>query len=321
MDFSIKNILNSILEFWKKLTTAQKVVLLVAPLIVAIALFSLIFWASRPEYVALFNRLNVTEAGQITAKLQELNYPYKLAEGGTTILVPQKDVAEVRLQLANAGLPKESTFSFENLDQIRLGETDADRKLRFVLGLQNELEKTIKTLDGVDYARVHIVMPEESLFLEEQKQATAAVTVKTTYGTALNEDQVRAIANLLAYSVEGLTTENVSIVDTNGNVLSDFLSANNTPHKLTANQIQVQQAVETNIQKSVQSMLDKVFGSGSTVVRANAKINFDQRTITSQISENGALVSRQETAESSTNEVAPGGVVGVDPNTYDGITG
>jgi len=321
LDFSIKNILNSILEFWKKLTTAQKVVLLVAPLIVAIALFSLIFWASRPEYVALFNRLNVTEAGQITAKLQELNYPYKLAEGGTTILVPQKDVAEVRLQLANAGLPKESTFSFENLDQIRLGETDADRKLRFVLGLQNELEKTIKTLDGVDYARVHIVMPEESLFLEEQKQATAAVTVKTTYGTALNEDQVRAIANLLAYSVEGLTTENVSIVDTNGNVLSDFLSANNTPHKLTANQIQVQQAVETNIQKSVQSMLDKVFGSGSTVVRANAKINFDQRTITSQISENGALVSRQETAESSTNEVAPGGVVGVDPNTYDGITG
>jgi len=317
LNFSINNILNFILEFWKKLTSAQKVVLIVAPLIVAVALFSLIFWASRPQYVALFNKLTVNEAGQITAKLQELNYPYKLGDGGTTILVPQKDVAEIRLQLANAGLPKESTFSFENLDQIRLGETDADRRLRFVLGLQNELEKTIKTLDGVEYARVHIVMPEESLFLEDQKQATAAVTVKTTYGTTLNDDQVRAIANLLAYSVEGLTTENVTIVDTNGNVLSDFLNSNNTPHKLTANQIQVQQAVENNIQKSVQSMLDKVFGSGTTVVRANAKINFDQKTITSQISENGALVSRQETSETSTSESTPGGVPGIDNNTYE----
>ena len=317
MNFSISNILNSLHEFWKKLTNAQKVVIIVAPLIVAVSLFSLIFWASRPEYVALFNKLSVNEAAQITAELQELKYPYKLEDGGTTILVPQKDVAEIRLQLANAGLPKESTFSFENLDQIRLGETDADRKLRFILGLQNELEKTIKTLDGVEYARVHIVMPEESLFLEDKKEATAAVTLKTAYGTTLNDDQVRAIANLLAYSVEGLKTENVTIVDTNGNVLSDFLSADNTPHKLTAKQIQVQQAVEENIQKSVQSMLDKVFGPGTTVVRANAKINFDQKTITSQVSENGALVSRQETSETTTNESTPGGVPGIDNNVYE----
>lgn len=314
MNFSLTEIVKTIQNYWKKLTRPQKIVLVLAPLIVAIALFSLIFWASRPQYVALFTKITASEAGSITAKLQELNVEYKLEEGGTTILVPQKDVAEARLQLANAGLPKESTFSFENLDQMRLGETDKDRKLRIVLGMQNELEKTIETLDGVEYARVHIVMPEQSLFTENQKDTTAAVTIKRTYGSQMGEDQVRAIANLLAYSVEGLTTEKVTIVDTNGNVLSDFLSNSNTPQKLTANQLQIQQSVEENIQKSVQSMLDKVFGSGKTVVRANATLDFDQKTITSQRSEDGALVSRQETSEKSNNQSTGGGVPGTETN-------
>jgi len=139
LNFSLSEMLNSILNYWKKLTRPQKVVLVLAPLIVAIALFSLVFWASRPQYVSLFNDLPANEAGAITAKLKELKVEYKLEDNGATVLVPQKDLSEVRLQLANAGLPGESTFSFENLDQMRLGETEKDRQLRFVLGLQNVL--------------------------------------------------------------------------------------------------------------------------------------------------------------------------------------
>lgn len=314
MKFSLTAALNSIQNYWKKLTSPQKVVLVVAPLVVATALLTLIFWASRPQYVVLFNKLDAAEAGSITAKLKELKIEYKLEDGSSTILVPQKDVSEARLQLANAGLPKESTFSFENLNETRIGETDKDRRLRFILGLQNELEKTIETLDGVEYARVHIVMPEQSLFLDEQKDATAAVTIKRTFGSEMGEDQVRSIANLLAYSVEGLTTEKVTIVDTNGNTLSDILGGSGTAHKLTANQLQLQQATEGNIQKSVQTMLDKVFGAGSTIVRANAALDFDQKKITSQRSEDGAILSRQETSERSTNQSTAGGVPGVDPN-------
>ena len=220
---SFNQILNSLTSYWKKLTRSQQTTLVLAPLIVAVALFTLIFWASRPQYVPLFNQLSASEAGAITAKLKELKVEYELADSGSTVLVPQKQLSEVRLQLANAGLPKESTFSFANLDQMHLGETDKDRNLRYILGLQNELEQTIQTIDGIEYARVHIVMPEDSLFLEQQKDTTAAVTIKRAFGSQLGEEHVRAIANLLAYSVKGLTLDKVSIIDTNGNVLSDFL--------------------------------------------------------------------------------------------------
>lgn len=314
MKFSLTEMLNALNDYWKKLTRLQRVVLVLAPLIVATVLLTIIFWASRPQYIVLFNKLSANEAGAITAKLKELNVDYQLADNGSTILVPQNLASETRLQLANAGLPKESTFSFENLDQMRIGDTDQDRRLRFILGLQNELEKTIETLDSVDYSRVHIVMPEPSLFTEDQKETTAAVTIKRTPGVQLGEDQVRAIAHLLAYSVEGLEIKNVTIVDTNGNVLSDILGQSNEPHHLTANQLRVQQAVEENIQRSVQTMLDKVFGGGKTIVRVNATLDFDQKRITSQISEDGAVLSREEISEHSENTSNTGGVPGTQEN-------
>jgi len=314
LNFSLAEIINSLQNFWKKLTHPQKVLLVVMPLIVAITLLTLIFWASRPQYVDLFTKLQTNQAGAITAKLKELKVTYQLADNGATIQVPQKDVSEVRLELANAGLPAQSTFSFDYLNQTRIGETEADRRLRYILGLQNELEQTIGTMDGIEYARVHIVMPEQSLFSDQQKDTTAAVTVKRKYGPELSESQVRAVANLLAYSVEGLTTDKVTIADTDGNVLSDVLGSSGSPQKLTANQLQVQQAVENNLLKSVQSMLDKVFGAGTTIVRVSAALDFNQKKITSQTNVDGAVTSRQQTTEKSSNTSANGGVPGTTTN-------
>ncbi|MFA6808108.1 MAG: flagellar basal-body MS-ring/collar protein FliF [Eubacteriales bacterium] len=314
MSFSWIEIKKSMLQFWNKLARPQKIILIVAPLLVAISLISLITWASKPNYVIIFNKLSDTEAGAITAKLQELSIDYQLADNGGTILVPDSQASEVKLELANAGLPQESTFSFDNIDQMHLGETESDRRLRYVLGLQNELETTIETMEGIEYARVHIVMPEPSLFSEEEKDTTAAVTIKKTISTELGEDQVRAIANLVAYSVEGLKSENVTIADTNGNVLSDMLGESNSAGQLTANQMQLQQNLENGIQGSVQSMLDKVFGVGKTVVRANATLDFDQIKITSQTNGEGAVISRQQTSEKSTNGSDAGGVPGTDTN-------
>lgn len=311
---SLNEILNGLTSYWKKLTRPQQITLVLAPLIVAIALFSLIFWASRPQYAALFTKQSASEAGAITAKLKELKIAYELTDNGSTILVPQKQLSEARLQLANSGLPKESTFSFSNLDQMRLGETEKDRNLRYILGLQHELEQTIQMIDGIEQARVQVVLPEESLFSEQQKDTTAAVTIRKAFGSQLDEEQVRAIANLLAYSVKGLTIDKVSIIDTNGNILSDSLGSNNVPHKLTANQLQIQQSMENNMQKSAQSMLDKVFGAGKTIVRANVTIDFDQKKITSQRSEDGAVESRQQTTERSTNQTTVGGVPGTQEN-------
>jgi flagellar basal-body M-ring protein/flagellar hook-basal body protein (fliF) len=301
MNFSWAEMKKSLLQFWNKLSRPQKIITVLAPLLVASTLIILLVWAGRPQYVSIFTKLSDAEAGAITSKLTELKVNYRLADNGASIQVPQKQAAEVRLELANAGLPESSKFSFANIDQLRLGETDADKKLRYVLGLQDELETTLRTLTGVTDARVHIVIPEPSLFAEKEQPTTVGVTLKLVPGTRIAEDQVRAIAKLLASSIEGLTPENVTIVDTNGNSLSDIISQSKTQAGLSATQIQLQQTVEENIQRSVQSMLDKVFGSGKVVVRVNAVLDFDQIKITEQTNGPGAILSRQNTSENSTN--------------------
>lgn len=314
MDFSWAGIQQSVKNFWSKLSRPQKIITVVAPLVVAVALVSLITWAGRPQYVALLTKLSDVDAGMITAKLKDLKADYKLADNGSTIMVPQQSAADLRLQLASAGLPEQSKFSFDSLNTMHLGETDADRKLRYVLGLQNELENTLKTLNGVQDARVHIVMPEPSLFVDSQKAATAAVTLKLVPGTKLGDDQVRAVANLLAGSVEGLQPENVTIVDTGGNVLSDVLGKSGDPNRLTGTQYQLTQTVEEDTRKSVQSMLDRVLGSGKTVVRISATLDFDQIKRVKQTNGPGAVVSEQSSTETFTNGTTVGGTPGLTAN-------
>lgn len=322
MDFSWAGIQQSVKTFWNRLSSPQKIITVLAPLVVAVALVSLITWAGRPQYVAIFTKQSDADAGAITTKLKDLKADYKLADNGSTIMVPQQSAADLRIQLASSGLPTQSKFSFDSLNTMHLGETDADRKLRYVLGLQNELENTLKTLNGVQDARVHIVMPEPSLFVDSQKTATTAVTLKLFPGTKLSDDQVRAVANLIAGSVEGLQPENVTIVDTGGSVLSDVLGKSGDPKRLTGTQYQLQQTVEEDTRKSVQSMLDRVLGSGKTVVRISALLDFNQIKRTIQTNGPGAVVSEQSSTETSTNGTTAGGTPGSTANTVPGyLTG
>lgn len=314
MDFSWAGIRQSVKTFWNKLSSPQKIITIAAPLLVAGALIYLITWASAPQYVAIFDStLSETDAAAINAKLKDLKVDFKLGTDGS-IMVPEQSLADIKLQLASAGLPQASKFSFDYLDTMKLGETEADRKLRFTLALQNELETTLKTLTGVQDARVHIVTPEASLFVDNQKEATAAVTLKLVPGTNLSNDQVRAVANLLAGSIESLKTENVTIVDTGGNILSDVLGSSGNAGVLSGSQYQQQQTVEENTRKSIQSMLDKVLGSGKTVVRINATLDFNQTTITKQTNGPGAIVSEQKSDSSTTNGTGTGGTAGVTSN-------
>ena len=326
MNFSLDGIITSLKNFWTKLSRPQKVLTVVAPLLLISTLVTLLLWANRPQYVPIFNNISPADAGAVTNKLKDLKVDYRLADGGSTISVPQKQAAEVRLQLASAGLPQGSKFSFDSLNQMRLGETDKDRRLRYILGLQNELETTLKTITGVQNARVHIVMPEPSLFIDKEQPSKVAVTLDLVPGHKLGDDQVRAIANLLAASVEGLQPENVTIVDTKGNDYSRVVANDRNPGQITGSQIQLQQSVEENLQKSVQTMLDKVFGSGKTIVRANATIDFDQVQQKKQTHSDGPKVSEQHTKEDTTNGSTTGGITGTQPNvpgapTYPAVTG
>jgi len=319
LKFSWAEIKKSVQEFWAKLSRPQKVITVAAPSAVAIALIVLLLWASNPTYVAIFTELTDAQAGEITAELKELNVDYKLAgkgsDNGTTILVPEKDAAEIRLELANAGLPKGSQFSWsERLSETRLGETESDRKLRYLLGLQTELETTLKTLDIVKNATVNLSIPEKTLFVEQQEDPKAAVTLVLKEGSTITDGQIKAIANLLVASVEGLTLENVTIVDSNGNILSDVINEDQSPEKMTVTQIQLKQMTEENIRKSVQSMLDKVFGSGKSVVRASVTLDFDQVKTDTVTHGPGAVLSETHTRETTLNTSEGGATPGVDTN-------
>lgn len=314
MDLSWARIKEAVLGFWNKLSRPQRIITVVAPLAVAIALIVLLSWASQTQYVMLFTKLSDVEAGTITEELKELKVNYKLADNGSTILVPEQSAAEIRLQLANSGLPSQSKFSFDYLNTMHLGETDADRKLRYQLGLQTELETTLRFLNGVEDARVNITIPEQSLFVESQKETTAVATLKLMQGKTLSEEQIRSVANLLVGSVEGLQLENITIIDTDGNYLSDVLGENYNSNRLTEVQFQMQRLREENIRRSVQSMLDQVYGPGKTVVRINAELDFDNVKITRQIHGPGAVVSEQKTSEVTANGIDAGGIPGVTEN-------
>ncbi|MCL1917705.1 MAG: flagellar M-ring protein FliF [Peptococcaceae bacterium] len=318
MNFSLQKILESIKNFWGKLSNVQRILLIGGPLIVIIVAVTLGLWASQPQYVTLFTDLKESEAGSITTQLREMGVKYQLA-GTSTILVPSSMVEQLRLDLANAGLPKESTFSFENLDQMRLGETDKDRQLRYMLGLQNELEKTIKFMDNISYARVHIVVPETSLFETQAAPSTASVVIKTQAGAELTEDQVRSIGNLLSHSVKGLELTNVSITDTQGKILSEVLSSDTGT--MTVKQMEYKLAVERKIEGNLQSLLEAVYGQGAILVRASADLDFDSRKIVDESHGPGALISRQTTSDISRSTNTSGGVPGEATNIPDYVIG
>jgi len=305
------------LERWNKLDLKQRVLFGSGVLLILLITIVLITMASRPKFVALYTNLDQQDAAAITEQLKEKKIAYRLSDEGSTVLVPESQKYDLRLELANQGLPKGGIVGFETLNQTRFGETESERKARYLIALQGELERTISKLDAVDDVRVHIVAPEPSLFIDQTKDATAAVLVKLKPGHSLQDQQVEGIMRIVAAGVEGLKPENVTVVDTQGNVLSEGVGGQGTSQtsKLTANQMQLVQEYEKQLEKSIQSMLERVVGQGKVVVRANATLNFDQVEINNEVYGDKQIRSQQETEEiSNSNNANPQGVPGTPSN-------
>ncbi|MBI2505152.1 MAG: flagellar M-ring protein FliF [Candidatus Latescibacteria bacterium] len=221
----------------------------------------------------LYAELDYAEAAQVTTRLNALGIRHRLTEDASTIVVPKDEVRNLRLQLAGEGFPKSGRMGYEIFDEAKLSMTEFLQKVNLRRALQGELEKTLLEIDGIRNARLHLVIPEPSLFSEEEKQTTASVTLTIAPGFKLKPKQIDAIAHLVSASVEGLDVENVIIVDTQGNMLSD----ERDPLAKTANkQFQLQQQVEQTMEKKVQSLLDEVIGKDRSKVRLNVTLDFDQ---------------------------------------------
>ncbi|MGB9791395.1 MAG: flagellar basal-body MS-ring/collar protein FliF [Thermacetogeniaceae bacterium] len=305
-----------LLERWKKLDKKQRFLFVGGVALIFLLAVYLSVIASRPKFVPLYTNLDQQDAAAIVEQLKDKKVAYRLSDDGSTILVPESQKYELRLELATQGLPKGGSVGFESLNQTRFGETESERKTRYLIALQGELERTIRRLDGVEDVRVHIVVPEPSLFVEEEKEATAAVLLKLRPGYQLQPQQVEGIMRLVAAGVEGLKPENVTVVDTEGNVLSEGVSGQGASQtsKLTATQMQLQQEYERQLEKSVQSMLERVVGQGKVVVRVNAVLDFDQVEISSETYGDKQIRSQQQTEEISTGAANPQGAAGTPTN-------
>lgn len=273
---------------------------------------------NRTEYHVLFSGLKSEDAGAVVAALQERGISYRLEEAGTAVYVPKDQVPETRISLATAGLPTGGVVGFEIFNTTRLGETEADRQLRFQAALQGELTRTIRQLNEVADARIHIVLPKRSLFVQESQAATASVLLQLKPGSQLTKGQVHAIANLVSSSVEGLTPDNVTIVDTKGTVLN--APAQQQLGGGVGDRFEMQWLYEQQLEKSIVAMLERIYGLGNVVAKVNATMDF---AYSEQYSEIFSPVNRGEGLVRSTQHFeesyqgtssGAGGLPGVDSN-------
>ncbi len=307
------------LELWQKMTRIQRTVIICSAVLLFGTLILLTRGATRPDYGTLFTQLDDQHAGQIVEKLKEKKIQFKLSDtgSGTTVMVPTKDITQTRLELASEGYPTGGVVGFEDFDNTKFGETDTDRRARYLRALQGELTRTIEGMVEVSKARVHIVLPEPSLFLDEQKNATAAVMLKLQPNKNLKEDQVRGLVQLIANSVEGLKPENVTIVDTTGNILSEDIGTDekSQQNKLTMTQVELQKQFQKELQNSVQSMLERIVGVGKAVVRVQLELDFNRIQQKTQQFGNNVIRSRQVVEETSRSDSTGNiGAPGTDSN-------
>ncbi len=296
---SIKEFFKNVVEYVGRMTPSQVMLLLGITAGSIVGVILVVGWLNDVTYSRLYSNLDESEAGEVISFLNESGTPYQLSNGGRTISVPTSEVYKTRISLASEGLPRTGSVGYSIFDKNNLGMTDFLLNLNFRRALEGELTRTIMQLNEVQAARVHIVLPKERLFKQDQKETTASVVLKLK-GNSLSKHQIAGITHLVASSVEGLTPKNITIVDYNGNLLS---SAQGTDPLagLSANQLQVRQEVEKYLEQKAQSMLDDVLGSGTSVIRVTAELNFQQLEKTSEMYDPNTPSIRSEERVKSSN--------------------
>jgi flagellar M-ring protein FliF len=272
---TINQFLSPVTDFWRRLTLNQKAGLVVSTTVVLSLLFLLVTWTSKAPFATMYSGLSGKDAARIVDDLRERKIAYRLADGGTRVLVPQNQVYELRLHFAAVGLPGTGDLGYEVFDKPMLGMTEFMQKLNYHRALEGELARTIGKLDEVESARVHLVLPAPTLFTENKKEPTAAVVLQLEPNVQLTQRQIQGISYLIAYAVEGMTTENITIVDASGNLLSGA-SNRDTAVGLTATQLEVQFALEEALARKAKTLLDGVVGPGKSEVKLAAKLNWDR---------------------------------------------
>lgn len=262
-------------NFFQPLNAAQKTLFGVFSAGLLLLIGMIFYWALTPSYSMLFGSLAPDAAHEIVEELKTMGVNYELQDNGRTIRVPSDRVYDLRLRFASSGLGGSEYKGYELFDQNALGMTDFMQRLNQKRALEGELARTINNLEQVDDSRIHIVLPDRSPFQQTAAEPTASVILNMKGGRSLGRDQVDGISSLIAGSVEGLTQENVVILDQRGNRISDNVSPEADIAGNSAN-VKLRKEMEAYLTDKGQTMLDRVLGPGNSILRVSTEHNFDK---------------------------------------------
>ena len=306
--------MDQIKKLFASLSLAQKIGLGLALLAVAVGIPMFTHWQKERDFRPLFTNMAPEDAAAVVQKLKESGVDYRLTENGTTVLVPDAKVNDMRLDLAGAGLPKTGRIGFEIFDKTNLGVTDFGEKVNYRRALEGELERSIKAITTIDTARVHITFPKDSVFLDSREPAKASVLVKLRPGATLNPQNVIAISNLVGSAVEGLSPDAVSVVDMRGTLLSKRRPAGDSADSGDA-LLDYRHQVEKDLTAKVEATLEPLLGEARFRVGVSADCDISTSEQTDETYDpTRSVMSTSQKTEDVSNSAQLGGVPGTPSN-------
>jgi flagellar M-ring protein FliF len=314
MPDAITKVVGSFKQVWDGLGLTGRALVALVGGGALVALLWVAFSTHRPDMTTLFSQLNPSDAGAIVDELKSGKVPYQVVDGGTRIVVPSGVVHETRLHLATRGLPQGGGIGFEIFDRTTLGTTDFVQRLNYQRALQGELARTIGQLREVTAARVHLALPQPSVFTEQEKPATASVVLNLRPGARLTPEQVRGIVHLVSSSVEGLNADRITVVDTSGKLIAR--PADGRLNSGSTGQFEAREAVEGELERRIRTMLEEILGPNKATVRVAAQMDFTvvERT-EERFDPRGVIKSEQRTTESQqSSATTPTAAAGVASN-------
>ncbi len=314
--------------YWQNLETNQKIKIGATAVFILTAFILLSVWAMTPEYTSIVTNVADAEMGEIVAELENLSVPYKLE--GNSILVPSSQAIKARYDLAASGYPKEGSIDYGIFTDTGFGMTKDQFSILKKGALEGELEKTIKKLSVIEDARVHLNIPEQTVWVRETTDvASAAIYVDLRPGVSLDETQILGIEQLVTMSVPGIERGSVVLIDQNGRRLEAAHSSDKEAlNEFFDDHVTIKSQIEAQLQKSIRNHLEQAVGTGNVLVDAVAKVNFNKQSrienlVTPVVGDEGIIISSQTQSESSTTGTNGGvpGYTGNDPATYENAAG
>lgn len=297
-------------RIWTGLSIRHRVTIGIAISVAAAAIFGLTRWQRESDFKPLYTGMSAEDAGAVVAKLKESGSEFRISEDGSTVLTPSARVAELRLELASAGLPKTGRIGFELFDKTNLGMTDFAEQVNYRRALEGELERSMRSIAQVDQARVHITFPKDSVFLESRTPGKASVLLKLRSGAKLSAQNVSGISHMVASAVEGLAPEAVSVMDMNGTLLHRPKNSQDASD-LSDEGIDYRRRVERDLIAKINATLEPLLGPERFRAGVSVECDFTsgEQSEETYDPEKSVMTSSQKSEESTTG-AASGGVPG-----------